>query len=162
MDTINTAETIADTATDTAHNLGDQMAGRGQAAFADLNGRAREAMEKGSRMAEELGAFGKGNMEALVESSKIAAKGLETLGQEAACYSRRSFESATAAMKTLAATRSPTEFMKLQGDFARSMFDTMVAEASKSTEMMMKLANDVAQPLSNRAAVAAEKMKVAA
>ena len=42
------------------------------------------------------------------------------------------------------------------------MFDTLVAETSKSTEMLLKLANDVAQPLSNRAAIAVDKMKVAA
>ena len=92
----------------------------------------------------------------------IAAKGLETMSQGAAEFSRKQFESATAAMKTLAATRSPTEFMKLHSDYVRSMFDTMVAETSKSTEMLLKLANDVAQPLSNRAAIAVDKMKVAA
>ncbi len=153
-----TMDTIDTTATDAA----EQMTGRGQAVFADMNDRAKGAMEKSTRMAEELGSFSKGNLEAIVESSKIAAKGLETLGQGAAEFSRKQFESATAAMKTLAATRSPTEFMKLQSDYARSMFDTMVAETSKSTELLLKLANDVAQPLSNRAAIAADKMKVAA
>ncbi|WP_375382762.1 phasin family protein [uncultured Sphingomonas sp.] len=151
-----------DTIDTTANDAAEQMTGRGQAVFADMNGRAKDAMEKTTRMAEELGSFGKGNLEAIVESSKIAAKGIETLGQGAAEFSRKQFESATAAMKTLAATRSPTEFMKLQSDYARSMFDTMVAETSKSTELLMKLANDVAQPLSNRAAIAADKMKVAA
>lgn len=158
MDSINTAETFADTTTGVA----DQMADRGQAAFADMSGRAKDAVEKGNRMVEELNSFGKGNLEAMVESSKIAAKGLETIGQEAAEFTRKSFESATAAMKSLAATRSPTEFMKLQSDYARSMFDSVIAGTSRSTEMMLKLANDVAQPLSNRVAVAADKMKVAA
>ena len=158
MDTVNTAETFANATNDVA----DQMAHGGQAAFADLNGRAKDAMEKSSRMVEELNSFGKGNLEAMVESSKIAAKGLETLSQEAAEFTRKSFESATAAMKSLAATRSPTEFMKLQSDYARSVFDTMIAGTSRSTEMALKLANDVAQPLSNRVAVAADKLKVAA
>jgi phasin family protein len=160
--TMDTAETAANIAGDAVNRMGEQMADNGQAAFADVGGRTRDALEKGSRMAEELGAFGKGNVEALVESSRIAAKGLETLGQEAAERARRSFETATQAMKTLAATRSPTEFMKLQGDYARQMFDTMVADASRSTELMLKLAGDVAQPLSNRVALAAEKIKVAA
>ncbi len=132
------------------------------AMFTDLNSRARGAMEKGQKMFEEMNAFGKGNMEAMVESSKIAAKGLETLGQDAAEFARRQVEGATQAMKTLGTTKSPTEFMKLQSDFARSMFDTMVAETSRSTEKMIKLASDIAQPISNRVAVASDKMKLAA
>ena len=132
------------------------------ATLADLNTRAKSAMEKGQKMFEEMNAFGKGNVEAMVESSKIAAKGLETLGQEAAEFARRQVEGATQAMKTLGATKSPTEFMKLQGDYARSMFDTVVAETSRSTERMIKLANDIAQPISNRVAVAADKVKLAA
>lgn len=154
MDTVNTAETVKNTA--------DQMVDQGQAMTADMSGRAKEAMEKSTKMAEELGSFSKGNLEALVESSKIATKGMEAIAQEAAEFSRKSFESATAAMKTLSATRSPTEFMKLQSDYTRSMFDMMVAETTKSTEMMMKLANEIAQPLSNRVAIAAEKMKTSA
>ena len=155
MDTVNTT---ADTATDTA----DKMADRGQAMCADMNGRAKDALEKSSRMVEEFSALGKGNMEAMVESSRIAAKCFETLGQEAAEFTRKSMESATGAMRTMATTRSPAELMKLQSDYARSFFDQIVAETSRSTEMLIKLANDVAQPLSNRMAVTAEKMKTVA
>ena len=106
--------------------------------------------------------FNKGNVEALVESSKIAAKGLETLGQGYAEYARKQFEGMTATMKSFAGIKSPTEFMKLHSDFVRGQFDSMVAETSKNTEAMIKLAGDVAKPISNRVAVAAEKLKVAA
>lgn len=135
---------------------------KAQAMFADVNDRAKGAMEKGAKMVEEMNAFGKGNVEAVVESTKIAARGLETMGQDAAAYTRKSFEDATAAFKTLATVKSPTEFLKLQSDYARSMFDAMVAETSRSTEAMLKLAGEVAQPISNRIAVAADKMKIAA
>ena len=132
------------------------------AMFADLKARTEDAMGKSAKMVEEMTAFGKGNVEALVESSKVAVRGFETLGQEAADYARKSFENASSAMRTLAASKSPTEFFKLQGDFVRTAFDTMVAETSRSTEVMLKLAGDVAQPISNRFAVAAEKMKTVA
>jgi phasin family protein len=106
--------------------------------------------------------FAKGNIEAMVESGRITAKGLEAVGQDAAEYGRKSFESATAAMKSMATVKSPTELFKLQSDFLRGMFDGYVAETSKNTEAMLKLAGDAAQPLSNRFAVAAEKVKAAA
>lgn len=135
---------------------------KAQAFFADINERTKAAVEKSTKLVEEANEFAKGNLEAVVESGRIAAKGFEALGQDAAEYSRKSFESATAAMKTLAAVKSPTEFFKLQSDYVRSAFDSYVAEASKNTEAVLKLAGDAAQPLSNRFAVAVEKAKVAA
>ena len=98
----------------------------------------------------------------MVEAGKIAAKGFETLGQDNADYTRRSFEGMTATVKSLASIKSPTEFFKLQGDYMRSAFDGAVAQTSKNTEAFIKLASDAAQPLSNRFAVAVEKVKTAA
>ena len=135
---------------------------KAQAFFTDASERAKGAVAKSSKLLEEAGAFGKGNVEALVESSKIAAKGFETMGQDAAEFGRKQFAEATAAFKTLATVKSPTEFLKLQSDFVRSSFDALVAETSRSTETVLKLAGEVAQPISNRFAVAAEKMKTAA
>jgi len=133
-----------------------------QAMFGDVNARAKTAMEKSAKMFEDMNDFGKGNVEAIVESSRIAAKGLETLGQEAAEYTRKQFESTTAIMKNLASVKSPTELFKMQSDFIRQSFDSMVAESSKNTEAMLKLVGEIAQPLSNRVALAAEKAKIAA
>ena len=143
-------------------NTAEQAQDQAKVLFADVNDRAKSAMEKGSKMVEDLKDFSKGNVEALVESSKIAARGVEMMSQEAAEYSRRQFESATATLKSLSTVKSPTELMKLHSDYVRGMFDAMVAETSKNTETMLKLAGEIAQPISNRVALAAEKMKIAA
>ncbi|MEO6215677.1 MAG: phasin family protein, partial [Sphingomonas sp.] len=81
---------------------------------------------------------------------------------DAADYSRKQFEGATAALKSLSAVKSPTDFFKLHSDYVRSAFDSVVAQTSKNTEAMLKLAGEVAQPISNRVAVAVEKAKIAA
>jgi len=133
-----------------------------QAFFADASDRTRGAVEKSTKFFQEVTEFSKGNVEAMVESSKIAARGFETMGQDAAAYAKTSFESASQAMRTMATLKSPTEFMKFQADYVRSMFDSMVAHTSRGTEASLKLAGDVAQPISNRVAMAAEKMKVVA
>lgn len=135
---------------------------KAQAAFAEFNDRTKAAVEKSTKLVEEFNDFAKGNVEAVVESGKITAKGLETFGQEAAEYGRKNFEAATATLKSLATVKSPTEFFKLQSDFVRQSFDSYVAEASKNTEALIKLAGDAAQPISSRFAVAVEKAKVAA
>lgn len=133
-----------------------------QALFADMNDRTKAAVEKSTQMLADMNEFGKGNVEAIVESSKIAAKGMETIGQDAAEFTRKTFEGATAAMRNMASVKTPADFMKLQSELVRTAFDSLVAETSKNTEAMLKLAGDVAQPLSNRVAVAVEKVKTAA
>jgi phasin family protein len=132
---------------------------RFQAVFGDVNERAKTAMEKSTRMLEEMTELSKGNIEALVASSKAAARGVETIGQEAADYSRRSFEEASAALKSFAEVKSATDFFKLQSDFARSAFDSLVAETSKVSEQVIKLAGEVTEPLTSRYSVAAERVK---
>src|SRR3546814_9295366 len=102
------------------------------------------------------------NVDALFASSKIAAKGVETLGQEAADYGRTSFEEASAALKSFAEVKSPTDFFKLQSDYVRSAFDNLVAESSKMSEAVIKLAGEVAEPITSRYTVAAERVKTLA
>ncbi len=155
-----TAPQMADTASKGIYTM--EAIEKSQAMFAELNDKAKAAVEKNTKLVGEMTDLAKGNVEALVESGKIAAKGLETMGQDAAEYSRKQFEQATATMKSLAAVKSPADFFKLQSDYVRSAFDSMVAETSKNTEAFIKLAGDAAQPVSNRVAVAMEKIKTAA
>jgi phasin family protein len=133
-----------------------------QTAFTDATDHAKGAVDKSQKLLQEASEFGKGNIEALVESSKIAARGLETLGQDAAAYAKKSFEEATTVAKTLTSVKSPTEFFKLQSDYVRASFDALVQHSSHNAEAVLKLAGEVVQPLSNRVALAAEKLKVAA
>lgn len=155
-----TAPQMADTASKGIYTM--EAIEKSQAMFAELNDKAKAAVEKNTKLVGEMTELAKGNVEALVESGKIAAKGFETMGQDAAEYSRKQFEQATATMKSLAAVKSPADFFKLQSDYVRSAFDSMVAETSKNTEAFIKLAGDAAQPVSNRVAVAMEKIKTAA
>ena len=132
---------------------------RSQAMFGDMNERAKQSMERSTRIVEEMTDLTRGNVEALVASSRVAARGLETLTQEAAEFGRRSFEEASAAVRSFAEVRSATDLFRLQSDFARSAFDNMVAESSKMSEAMIKLAGDVAEPITSRYSVAAERVK---
>lgn len=157
----NTASKMADTASK-GNVIMETAMEKSQAMFAELNEKAKAAVEKNTKLVGEMTELAKGHVEALVESGKITAKGLETLGHDAAEYGRKSFEQATATMKSLAAVKSPADFFKLQSDYVRTAFDSMVAETSKNTEAFIKLAGEAAQPVSNRVAVAMEKIKTAA
>lgn len=130
--------------------------------FGDVNQRAKAAVERSAKIAEELADLTRGNVEAFVASSKVAAKGVEALGQDAAEYSRKSFEEASAALKGFAEVKSATDLFKLQGDFARAAFDQAVAESARMSETVLKLAGEVAEPITSRYTVAAERVKTLA
>jgi hypothetical protein len=133
-----------------------------QSAFTDASDKAKVALEKSSKAIEELGELTKGNYEAMVESSKIAAKGVETMSQEAVEFSRKSFEKSTATFKSFAAVKSPSEFFQLQSELLSATFDSFATQAAKNSEKFLKLAGDVSQPISNRVAIVSEKVKTLA
>ena len=134
-------------------------ADRFQAAFGEINERAKAATEKGAKLVEEMTDLTRGNVEALVASSKVAQKGLESLTQTAADYGRKSIEDAQNAFKSFGEIRSATDLFKLQGDFARGAFDAAIAESARVSEAMLKIANDAAEPITSRYTVAAERVK---
>jgi phasin family protein len=150
----NTTRTTAET--------GQVAAEQFRAAFGDINERAKAATEKSAKIVEQLADLTRGNVEALVASSKIAAKGVETMSQGAAEYSRKSFEEASAVLKSFAEVKSATDFFKLQGDYARSAFDAAVAESARVSETVLKLAGEVVEPINSRYTVAAERVKTLA
>jgi phasin family protein len=147
--------------TQTMKNEANKIADRVQAVFGDANARAKTSFERNARFAEELTELSKGNVEALVASTKVAARGVESIGQEVAEMSRKSFEDASAALRSFVEVKSPTDLFRLQGEFVRGQFDAFVAESAKMSEAMIKLAGDVAEPLTSRYTVAAQKVKTA-
>jgi phasin family protein len=155
-------KTMANTTTRKAAETGQIAAEQFRAAFGDINERAKAATEKSAKIVEQLADLTRGNVEAIVASSKIAAKGVETMSQDAAEYSRKSFEEASAVLKSFAEVKSATDFFKLQGDFARSAFDAAVAESARVSETVLKLAGEVAEPINSRYTIAAERVKTLA
>lgn len=130
-----------------------------QTAFSELSEKAKASVEKSGKVMEELSELTKGNVEAMVESGKIAAKGVESLGQGAAEYGRISFEKASATMKSFASVKTPAEFFQLQSELLSSSFDSFAKESAKSSEALLKLAGEVVQPISSRVSIVTEKVK---
>ena len=124
--------------------------------------RAKTAFEKTSAFASGYGDFAKGNVEAIVESSKILAAGLQDMGKSYVAEGKSAVETMTADVKELAAVKSPTDFFKLQGELLRRNFDAAVASTSKHSEAVVKLAGDAFAPISTRVSLAVEKVKQAA
>ncbi|WP_422060473.1 phasin family protein [Sphingopyxis sp.] len=149
------------TMNDTVKKFADEAKTRAETLTADFQSRSKDALAKSSKLAEEAVEFNKANVEALVEAGKIAAKGIESLGQEGVAFARKSFEDTSAAMKGYTAVKSPAEFLKLYAENSKKAFDAAVAQTSKTSELVVKLTNDSFAPISNRVSVITSKMKAA-
>jgi phasin family protein len=128
-----------------------------QSILADANERSQDLVKRSQKVAGELADLARANVEAVVEASRVATQGARTIGQDAVSSGRNGFEQAADAIRSLAEAKSPTEYLQLQSDLARASFDRAVAESSRLTESLVKLAGEAFQPLSNRASANAER-----
>ena len=133
-----------------------------QTAMKEAAEKAKAALEKSQAALGDMGTFTKGNVEAVVESTKILATGLQEMGKSYAAETKTVVETMQAEIKELASVKSPTEFFEKQNALMRKQFDAAVAATSKNSEAMLKLASEAFQPISNRVSLAVEKIKHAA
>lgn len=144
---------------ETTKKFAEEAKTRFESAFTEISEKAKVGVEKSSKAFEEFSDLAKGNVEAIVESGKIATKGVETMGQDVAEYGRVTFEKASAALKSFAAVKTPAEFFQLQSELLSSTFDAFAKETAKNSEAFLKLAGDVAQPISSRVSIVTEKVR---
>jgi phasin family protein len=131
-------------------------------AISDAQSKAKTAFDKSAALAAEATEFAKGNVEAIVESTKVYAAGVQDLGKTYAAEAKSAFETLTGDIKELAAVKSPAELFQLQAKLARRNFDALVAYSSKNTDAVSKLATEAFAPISGRISLAAEKISKAA
>ena len=145
--------------TDTVKTAAADLSEKATTFFKDAQEKAKEAFAKSGDMAKEVTAFHKGNLDAVVESAKAAAAGAQEAAKEVAEGSKKNWEEGVAHLKALTSVSSPSEFLKLQGEYARHRFDAAVADMGKVTQFATKLSGEVIAPLQNRYAVVTEDMK---
>jgi phasin family protein len=122
---------------------------------------AKEQIEKAAtqfvKNYEAYTAFTKGNVDAVVQSSTVAVKGLEDLSKATIAYGQSSLESSVAASKAALGAKSLRELTELQTSFTKSSLETAVAETTKLSELSVKVTKDAIEPLTARVKVAVEQ-----
>jgi len=118
-----------------------------------------EGVEKMTKGLENAATFGQDNVEAVVSSSKIAAKAAESMGAEIAAYSKKAYEDSLAAAKELSSCKSVTEFVEKQTSFTKVTIETFVDEAARLNEMYAAAAKDALAPLNARFTAAVDAFK---
>ncbi len=95
---------------------------------------------------EEFQTFGKDGFEACVASTNALNKGFQAIAQEAAEFSRKSFEKGTAAFEKLAAAKSFDKAIEAHQSFAKESYEHLVAQMSKMNELYMSTAKEAYKP----------------
>lgn len=101
----------------------------------------------------DVAEHGKQNLEAYVASLTAAQAGAEKITARAVAYSKAAVESQTEAAKSLMSSKSAQEFFEKQAAFTKTFFESYVAEMKAFQGLFAGIAQDVAKPISERAAV---------
>ena len=159
-ETTNPVTKLKDTIMATAEKT--DIASTAKEMAADVQERVKTAYAKTGEFAGEVNEFNKANVEAIVESGKIFFAGAQEMVKDNVETGKTVVETVTEDAKKVAAVKSPTELMQLQGELARRNFDAVVSFGSQRAEAWVKLYNDAFAPISNRVSVATEKFSKAA
>jgi phasin family protein len=100
---------------------------------------------------EEMQSFGKDNMDMAMNYFGAWGKGAQAIAAEVAEYSKKSFESSSAAWEKLLGTKSPDKAIEVQSEYLKSSYEGFVAEATKLSEMYVDFFKDAYKPFEGMA-----------
>ncbi len=95
---------------------------------------------------DELQQFGKENMDATMKSFGTLSKSWQAIAAEMADFSKKVFEQGTATTEKLIGAKSFEKAIEVQTDYAKSSYESFVAEATKLSELYSDLARDMYKP----------------
>ena len=129
----------------------------------EFTAEAQKAMEAGSekmsKSMEDMAGFGRENMDAMVASSKRAAKAAEEMNAEIAAFTKRAYEDGLAAAKEMTSAKSVTELFEKQTTYSKTAMENFIAEATKLNEMMASASKECFEPLNQRFTAATDMLK---
>jgi phasin family protein len=96
---------------------------------------------------EDFQKFGKQQFDAMTAASTSMSKGLQEIASEATDYSRKTIEANTAAIEKLLGARSLDSAIQIQTDYAKSSYESLLAQTTRMGELFSKLARDAFKPV---------------
>jgi phasin family protein len=155
--TIEPVMTAAQTGAEAASDSFNQGAAKTAAGFEQTQAKVKEGMEKAMKTAEELVAFGQGNMEAFLKSGQIWAAGVQDLSKQFAATAQASFDETVSTFKALSSVKSLKDAVDLQTSLARATIEKTLSESGRLTDASFKLTEQALAPLTARVTLAVEK-----
>ncbi len=95
---------------------------------------------------EEFQSLGKDGFQAYAASATAVTRGFQAMAQDAAEFSRKSFETSTAAVERAVAAKSIEGALEVQQGYAKEAYDAFVGQMSKFGELYLATAKEAYTP----------------
>jgi hypothetical protein len=95
---------------------------------------------------QDMNKLGKDLMDTSLKSAAAVTKGAQAIAAEATEFTRTSAETGSAALEKLLASNSLDKVIEVQTDFARSAYESCVAEATRMSALFADMARDALKP----------------
>ena len=95
---------------------------------------------------EDLQAVGKENVDATLKSFGALTKSGQAIAVELADYSKKAFQDGSSALEKLFGVKSLDKAIEVQTEYAKTAYDTFVAEAQKIGGLYSDLAKETYKP----------------
>jgi len=95
---------------------------------------------------EDVQQYGKEHMETVVASATTVQNGLQAIASAYGDYTKRSFEDTKSFVEKLSGVKSLDKAIEVQTEFAKSAYETFVAESQKIAGLYTDLAKQTYKP----------------
>ena len=101
---------------------------------------------------EDIQQYGKEHYETVVASANTLQSGVQAIATAYGDYAKKSFEDGKSFVEKLSGVKSMEKAIEMQTEFAKSAYDTFVAESQKIAGLYTDLAKQTFKPLEGMAA----------
>ena len=96
---------------------------------------------------EDIQSFGKEHLDTVVASATTVQNGLQAIASAYGDYTKKSFEDTKSYVEKLSGVKSIDKVLEVQTEFAKSAYETFVAESQKIVGLYTDLAKQTFKPL---------------
>jgi phasin family protein len=96
---------------------------------------------------EDIQQYGKEHLETVVASATTVQNGLQAIATAYGDYTKKSFEDTKSFVEKLSGVKSLDKAIEVQTEFAKSAYETFVAESQKIAGLYTDLAKQAYKPL---------------
>lgn len=109
------------------------------------------------KLTQDSAALGQDQVEAVTKSAAILSKGLEDIMKTCMEIAQEAGEKSASATKTVMACKTLNEWTEVQTKLAQSSFDNFLSNATKLSEMSVKVCTDCFAPINDQVGKAMKK-----
>ena len=140
----------ADKTANTVKGAADKAGNKLEGFAAKAQDQVKSATDRTVNTAKDLVEFNRENVETLIESGKIAARGAGDIGRTNVKYTRENFVELSRALQSMFSVASPTDLLAKQTDYLRTGMDRLIDQTKHNAEAVVSVAGDAYQPIAAR------------